>query len=182
MTMSLLDRVTHSRLFLHLEDTPCDDFFITDQLSTNPYDTSHGHCNTIKSVSFEDLSIHQVCFQRYTTQVDGGADRCTTPHRNLVDNIRPPDPSLGEPLFIYDAGKHKHRVEGIGNFQIETWVDGKASQSLTIPCAYVPTIPSTLVNFRLAKDAIMYGEVSNLVTNEAVGTLIVGSPSRFVGT
>jgi Integrase core domain. len=36
------------------------------------------------------------------------------------------------------------------------------------------------VNFRLATDAIMYGEVANLVTHEAIGTLIVGSPTKYV--
>jgi hypothetical protein len=37
-----------------------------------------------------------------------------------------------------------------------------------------------IVNFCLVKNAIMYGEVSNLVTNDAVGTLIVGSPDCYV--
>jgi Integrase core domain. len=121
----------------------------------------------------------QVKLHHFTTQVDGGADRCTTPHRTLVDNMRPPNASLGEPLFVLDAGKHKHKVEGVGNFRVQTWVNGKPLQSLTIPCAYIPTIPSTLVNFRLATGAIMYGEVSNLVTNDAIGTLIVGSPDDY---
>jgi hypothetical protein len=112
--------------------------------------------------------------------VDGGADRCTTPHRNLVNDMRPPNPALGEPSFIFDAGKHKHKVEGVGKFRIETWVDGKSNHTLTIPCVYIPSIPSTLVNFRLADRAIMYGEISNLVTNEAIGTLIVGSPDDCI--
>ena len=133
---------------------------------------------SIKSVSFDDHSS-KVRYHRFTTQVDGGADRCTTPHRSLVNKMRPPNPALGEPTIILDAGKHKHRVEGIGHFSIETWVDGRISHSLTIPCAYIPTIPSTLVNFRLAEGAIMYGEVSNLVTGEAIGTLIVGSPEKY---
>mmetsp|Transcript_3560 Transcript_3560/g.6720 ORF Transcript_3560/g.6720 Transcript_3560/m.6720 type:complete len:615 (-) Transcript_3560:1923-3767(-) len=124
------------------------------------------HIDFIRSVSFDKSSLSQVKFHHFTTQVDGGADRCTTPHRSLVDNMRAPDPALGEPLFLYDAGKHKHRIEGIGNFRIESWVDGKASYEIRIPCVYIPTIPSTLVNFRLAVDAIMYGEISNLVTNE----------------
>jgi hypothetical protein len=53
-------------------------------------------------------------------------------------------------------------------------------RSLTIPCVYIPTIPSTLVNFCLVNNAIMYGEVSNLVTNDAVGTLVIGSPECYV--
>lgn len=95
--------------------------------------------------------------------------------------MRPPNRLLGgEPEYIYDAGKHKHKVEGVDYFRIETWVEGVASRSLTIPCAYIPSIPSTLVNFRLAKGAIMYGEIANLVTEEAIGTLIVGSPDKYV--
>mmetsp|Transcript_11922 Transcript_11922/g.22326 ORF Transcript_11922/g.22326 Transcript_11922/m.22326 type:complete len:102 (-) Transcript_11922:548-853(-) len=60
-------------------------------------------------------------------------------------------------LSSYNAGKHKHRVKGICNFRIESWVDGKASHALTIPCVYIPTIPSTFVNFCLAQGVIMYG-------------------------
>jgi Reverse transcriptase (RNA-dependent DNA polymerase)./Integrase core domain. len=71
-------------------------------------------------------------------------------------------------------------VEGVGDFHIESWIDGKSNRLLTIPCVYILTIPSTLVNFQLVKNAIMHGEVSNLVTNEAVGTLIVGSPDDFI--
>jgi Integrase core domain. len=134
----------------------------------------------IHSVSFADSSPSNAKFRCFTTQVDGGANRCTTPHRNIVENIRPPDPKRGEPLFIYDAGKHRHTVEGVGDFRIESWIDGKISRTLTIPCVYIPTIPSTLVNFRLVSNMIMYGEVSNLVTNEAIGTLIVGSPNDYV--
>jgi hypothetical protein len=122
-----------------------------------------------------------VNYHQYITQVDGGADRCTTPHRTLVDNMRPPpNLLLGEPLFVLDAGKHKHKVEGMGIFCIQTWVNGNIQQTLTIPCAFNTTIPSTLVNFRLATGAIMYGKVSNLVTNEALGTLIIGSPDNYV--
>jgi hypothetical protein len=107
--------------------------------------------DTIHSVSFERLSMlqdtSQVRFNYFTTQVDGGADRCTTPHRTLVDNMRKPNPNLGEPTYILDAGKHRHKVEGVGNFRIETFVNGKANHTLTIPCVYIPTIPSTLVIF-----------------------------------
>mmetsp|Transcript_14774 Transcript_14774/g.27804 ORF Transcript_14774/g.27804 Transcript_14774/m.27804 type:complete len:171 (-) Transcript_14774:6-518(-) len=125
------------------------------------------------------LSI-QFPLNYFTTQVDGGANHCTTPHRTLVDNMQEPNPDMGEPTYIYDAGKHRHKVEGVGNFRIETFVDGIRNHTLTIPCVYIPTIPSTLVNFCLAKGAIMYGEVSNLVTSEAVSTLIVGTPEHNV--
>jgi hypothetical protein len=91
-----------------------DDFFISPSPSLLSVDQLEDCCDHIHSVSFDVPTCSQVKFHRFTTQVDGGADCCTTPHRNLVDN--PPDPRRGEPLFIYDAGKHKHTVEGVGNF------------------------------------------------------------------
>jgi Integrase core domain. len=155
------------------------EFVIAHTLNVDPSVNDDKNMTHIQSISLRS-NKSKVKFNDFTTQVDGGADRCTTPHRTLVDNLRPPDAALGEPLFVLDAGKHRHKVEGIGNFRIRTWVDGKMQQTLTIPCAYIPTIPSTLVNFRLASGAIMYGEVSNLVTNESIGTLIVGTPDEHV--
>lgn len=48
----------------------------------------------------------QVKYHQFTAQeVDGSADQCTTPHHTLVANMRPPNPFLGEPLLVLDAGK-----------------------------------------------------------------------------
>jgi hypothetical protein len=163
----------------HFANTVTDEFYISDSADDPLQALSSQHVDYIHSVSFDSSSSSKVRFCHYTTQVDGSADRCTTPHKSLVYNMRQPNPSIGEPLFLYDAGKHKHTVEGVGEFRIESWVDGNVSHSLTIPCLYIPTIPSTLVNFRLTKGAIMYGEISNLVSQEAIGTLIVGTPDQY---
>ena len=55
-------------------------------------------------------------------------------------------------------------------------MNAKISKDLTIPCVYIPTVPSTLVNFCHAKGAILYGKISNLVTHEAISMLIVSPP------
>jgi hypothetical protein len=68
------------------------DFFSSSDAFINEADALENCCNYIQSVSLDSPTCSQVKFHRFTTQVDGGADRCTTPHRNLVDNIRPPDP------------------------------------------------------------------------------------------
>lgn len=47
-------------------------------------------------------------------QVDGGADRSTTPHRELVHGFRPPDVSRGAKITINDAGAHPHAIIGYG--------------------------------------------------------------------
>jgi Integrase core domain. len=177
------DGADHVPLYEHISlpasDNPSNDFFIMDSMDLEYSERSH-RCEHIHSVSFDIRNIHnEIKYEHFTTQVDGGADRCTTPHRTLVEDMQPPDRSKGEPEYIYDAGKHRHKVEGLGHFRIETWVNGKSSNSLTIPCAYIPSIPSTLVNFRLARGAIMYGEIANLVTKDAIGTLIVGSPDDY---
>ena len=178
-----IDQSTHhdcilKETILQIDSTISTNLLVCDTASLEVHDACPQ--DSIHSISFDIDHISQLKYNYFTTQVDGGADRCTTPHRTLVDNMREPNPDLGEPTYIFDAGKHRHKVEGVGNFRIETIVDGKPNHTLTIPCVYIPSIPSTLVNFRLAKGAIMYDEVSNLVTNEAVGTLIVGSPKDHV--
>jgi hypothetical protein len=68
---------------------------------------------SVHSVSFHN-NISQFNHHNFTTQVDGGADRCTTPHWTLVDNMRPPIPSLGEPLYVLDAGKTNIQLRELG--------------------------------------------------------------------
>jgi hypothetical protein len=96
-------------------------------------------------------------------QVDGGADRSITPHRELVHNLRPPNPLLGEKTHINDAGVHSHKIIGYGHFRVKC-LDSNSNQVIVnVPCAYIPSIPSTLLNFRTMPRLLDVHEISNML-------------------
>jgi hypothetical protein len=81
-----IDQECHMNVSEHV--TPS--FYIADisDLTIPEDDEEHIH-----SIRFQHSSTDDIKYHRFTTQVDGGADRCTTPHRTLVDNMRLPDPN-----------------------------------------------------------------------------------------
>ena len=136
------------------------------------------HCNSINTVirsvtdpyfMSSDMIIDNFC----CAQVDGGANKCTTPYRHLVHFLQEPDITRGESLYISDAGGHRHTIEGMGylHFIAET-VDNQTI-ALYIPCMHIPSIPSTLIHFRLMKNLISYSESVNVKNNTASATIII---------
>jgi hypothetical protein len=85
-------------------------------------------------------------------QVDGGADHSITPHRELMHGFRLPNPSKGDMTHINDAGVHPHLAKFL-DMVIFVFVALISHRSrpppvlINVPCAYIPSIPSTLLNF-----------------------------------
>jgi hypothetical protein len=96
-------------------------------------------------------------------QVDGGADRSITPHRELVHRFRLPDPAKGDRTFINDAGVHPHKIAGYGYFRVRCLDSNSQSVVIDVPCAYIPSIPSTLLNFRTMANLLNVTETSNML-------------------
>jgi hypothetical protein len=106
-------------------------------------------------------------------QVDGGADRSITPHRELVHGLRPPDVSKGEKTHINDAGVHSHRIVGYGHFHVRCLDAGSNIVIIEVPCAYIPSIPSTLLNFRTIPNLLNVDEISNMILEVGAANLIM---------
>jgi hypothetical protein len=100
-------------------------------------------------------------------QVDGGADRSTTPHRELVHDFRPPDESIGEKTTINDAGVHSHKIIGYGHFKVRCFDQSSNPVIIEVPCACIPSIPSTLLNFRSMPNLLHMEETSSVLLNTA---------------
>jgi hypothetical protein len=96
-------------------------------------------------------------------QVDGGADRSITPHRELVHCFRLPNPSKGDRTYINDAGVHPHKIAGYGYFRVRCLDSHSKPVVIDVPCAYIPSIPSTLLNFRTMKNLLNVTETSNML-------------------
>jgi hypothetical protein len=106
-------------------------------------------------------------------QVDGGADRSITPHRELVHGFRFPDPSKGDKTYINDAGTHAHRIIGYGFFRVRCLDSASNPTVIEIPCAYIPSIPSTLLNFRTMPRLLNVTEVSNILLGVGAADLTI---------
>mmetsp|Transcript_17203 Transcript_17203/g.32572 ORF Transcript_17203/g.32572 Transcript_17203/m.32572 type:complete len:491 (+) Transcript_17203:1535-3007(+) len=66
-------------------------------------------------------------------QVDSGADRTTTPHRELIHDFRLPNPSLGDKTHVSDAGTHSHKILGYGYFHLRAFrVDNGSSKLIVL--------------------------------------------------
>jgi hypothetical protein len=117
----------------------------------------------------------------HRAQVDSGADRTTTPHRELIHDFRLPDPSQGDREHIGDAGEHVHRILGYGFFHIhaEHAVTGKTIL-LRAPCMLIPSIPSTLVNFLDIPRCQVSGMVVDVRNDQAYQLLEVENDCKEV--
>jgi hypothetical protein len=109
----------------------------------------------------------------HMVQVDGGADRSTTPHRELVHDFRPPDESIGEKTTINDAGVHSHKIIGYGHFKVRCFDQSSNPVIIDVPCACIPSIPSTLLNFRSMPNLLHMEETSSVLLNTAQALLLV---------
>jgi hypothetical protein len=114
-------------------------------------------------------------------QVDGGADRSITPHRELVHNFRYPDPSIGDKTHINDAGVHSHQIVGYGNFWVRCMDSSSRECFIDIPCAYIPSIPSTLLTFRTMPRLLNVTEISNIILGVGAAnlTLLDGNDDTY---
>jgi hypothetical protein len=106
-------------------------------------------------------------------QVDGGADRSITPHRELVHDFRLPDPSKGDKTYINDAGEHAHKIVGYGFFRVRCLDSASRPVIIKVPCAYIPSIPSTLLNFRTMPRLMNVTETSNMLLNVGAADLTI---------
>jgi hypothetical protein len=104
-------------------------------------------------------------------QVNGGADRSITPHRELVHHFRLPNPSAGDKTHINDAGVHAHRIVGYGYFRVRCLDSSSKPHYIEVPCAYIPSIPSTLLNFRTMPRLINVNEISNMLLGVGAANL-----------
>jgi hypothetical protein len=104
-------------------------------------------------------------------QVDGGADRSITPHRELIHDFRLPDPTRGDKTQINDAGVHAHQIVGYGHFRVRCLDSSSKPRYINIPCAYIPSIPSTLLNFRTMPRLVNVNEISNMLLGVGVANL-----------
>jgi hypothetical protein len=128
----------------------------------------------IKSLTFSDSSpCVKLLGSPHMVQVDGGADRSTTPHRELVHDFRPPDESLGEKTSINDAGVHSHRIIGYGHFKVRCFDKFSNPVIIKVPCACIPSIPSTLLNFRNMPNLLHLEETSSVLLDAAQAILLV---------
>jgi hypothetical protein len=132
------------------EDT-CDDLIVLDhdvgdEGITAAYDTDlEPTCCSVRTSPVPTVRFDTL----HRAQVDSGADRTTTPHCELIHDFRIPDPSRSDCTHIGDAGEHSQKVLGHGYFYVraEHHLDSGEEIILRAPCMYIPTIPSTLVNF-----------------------------------
>lgn len=128
----------------------------------------------VKSLTFDhELPSVKLLGSTHMVQVDGGADRSTTPHRELVHEFRPPNESLGEKTIINDAGVHPHRIIGYGHFKVRCFDKDSNPVVVKVPCACIPSIPSTLLNFRNMPNLLHVEETSNVLLNVAQAILHV---------
>jgi hypothetical protein len=160
---------------LGISDVNSDD----DTLNLSPFQILALHDGTSQYIrSIASPNIHQLPSIRRSippnlVQVDGGADRSTTPHRELVHGLRPPRPDRGELTHIRDAGEHVHPILGYGHFQVRCLTHDSQPITIMVPCAYIPSIPSTLVNFRTMPNLLHVDESSNHVMNIAFAYLLL---------
>lgn len=108
-------------------------------------------------------------------QVDGGADRTITPHHKLVHGLHPPNPSVDEKTHINDAGVHPHKIVGYGYFHVKCLDSNSNTVIVKVPCAYIPLIPSTLLNFCTVPGLLHVHENSDMVLNVGCAILIIGN-------
>jgi hypothetical protein len=137
------------------------------------YSSTSSFGSDISSLQIHSISDHTSIFDSVKlidkgitprVQVDGGADRSITPHRELVHGFRVPDPSLGDKTHINDAGVHAHKIVGYGYFRVRC-LDSSLKPRII---DYIPSIPSTLLNFRSTPRLINVTETSNMLLE--VGT------------
>lgn len=131
----------------------------TDNLVTNSSCT-----NLCDELCISSVLLDKICEVKldvsYRAQVDSAADRTTTPHRELIHDFRLPDPSNGDRTSIGDAGIHSHRIMGYGFFHVKAYkLDTNEEIILRAPCMYIPSIPSTLMNFLDIPNCMVAGEL-----------------------
>jgi hypothetical protein len=134
-----------------------------DDLSVHDDDSPQGSIFSISDPLLMDCvkNLHLGDVPR--VQVDGGADRSITPHRELMHRFRTPDPSKGDKTHINDAGAHAHRILGYGYFRVRCLDSRSRTVFVDVPCAYIPSIPSTLLNFRAMDKLLNVTETSNML-------------------
>jgi hypothetical protein len=128
----------------------------------------------IRSLTFDDaLPSVKLLESPHMVQVDGGADRSTTPHRELVHGFRPPDESQGEKTTINDAGVHSHKIVGYGYFKVRCFDKHSTPIIIHVPCACIPSIPSTLLSFRNMPNLLHLEETSSVLLGVAQAIIVI---------
>lgn len=167
------DELHHSAFFE--DDGISDDYIRTLQFhddmmlypSHQPSDVSFEDLPSVKSMLIPSHADVQLDLCQHA-QVDSGADRTTTSRRHLIHDFRLPDPLKGDRTSIGDAGHHTHKIMGYGFFHICSYhIKNNVKQTLRVPCMYIPTIPSTLVNFLDIPHCSVIGKFVNKKTAQA---------------
>jgi hypothetical protein len=147
-----------------------DDFHLHDYYGTdNIASVADGYTTDALTYDFKESHINSVMIQNVAriqldisgrAQVDSAADRTTTPHRELIHDFRLPDPSRGDLTCVGDAGVHTHKIMGYGFFHIKAYCfEDNKEVILKAPCTYIPSIPSTLMNFLDVPHCMVAGEL-----------------------
>jgi hypothetical protein len=90
-----------------------------------------------------------------------------------VHGFRPPDVSRGDKTTISDAGAHPHKIVGYGYFKVRCFDKYSNPVIINVPCACIPSIPSTLLNFRNMPNLLHLEETSSVVLDVAHAILVV---------